>query len=313
MSSPILITGATGFAGSHLLDRLAGRAPLVAWYRPGRPAPAARSGIVWEPVDLRDRSGVAGAVARSRPSRIYHIAGAPRVDTAWSNILPHLETNVLGTHHLLEAVREAGEPSRVLVVSSGMVYRVNDEPVALDEDAPLVPASPYGLSKLAQEQLALRAATEDGVEIVLARPFNHAGPRQDSAFAVAGFARQIALIEAGRGEAVIHVGNLDAVRDLTDVRDVADAYERLMQAAPSGRPYNVCSGRGVRIGDVLDELIRQSRVPVRVAVDPDRLRPSDTPRFVGNPNRIRQELGWMPRHALVDTLRDTLEWWRERT
>jgi GDP-4-dehydro-6-deoxy-D-mannose reductase len=217
----------------------------------------------------------------------------------------------MGTHHLLAAVRRLGLPCRVLIVSSGMVYRPGAE--ALSEDTPLVPASPYGVSKLAQDQLALRAFAEDGIDVVVARPFNHVGPRQEPGFAVPSFARQIALIEAGRMSPELLVGNLDARRDLTDVRDVVAAYERLMDAGQSGRAYNISSDRAVRIGDVLEGLVALSRLPVRVAVDPTRFRPSDIPVLLGDSTQLRRELGWAPRVELGQTLRDTLDWWRARS
>jgi GDP-4-dehydro-6-deoxy-D-mannose reductase len=241
---------------------------------------------------------------------VCHLAGAPRVDTAWTDVVPHLRTNVLGTYHLLEGTRRLGLPCRVVIVSSGLIYRPDERP--LTEDAPLAPASPYGFSKLAQDQLALRAWGDHHVDVVVARPFNHIGPRQTPSFSVPSFARQIALIEAGRAEPTLHVGNLEAQRDLSDVRDVADAYERLLADGASGRAYNICSGHAVRIGEVLDRLIGLSSTPVRVVVDPDRLRPDDTPVVVGDPARIRRELGWTPRHTLAETLRDTLDWWREQ-
>lgn len=307
---PTLITGARGFAGGHLVDRLIGREPIVAWHRPIGASPARRDGVTWQAVDLLDKSTVRRTLADVRPSRVYHVAGAPRLDTSWSNVVPHLETNVLGTHHLLDAIRELGLNCRVLVVTSAMVYKIGDEPIA--EDAPLVPASPYGVSKLAQDELALRVCQDDGIDVVIARPFNHVGPRQDPHFSVPSFARQIALIESGRAEPAIRTGNLDARRDLTDVRDVVDAYERLMTTGTRGRAYNVCSGQAVRIGDVLDDLIRLSHATVRVERDPERLRPSDAPLVVGNPARLQAELGWRPRYDLATTLRDTLDWWRQQ-
>ena len=311
-SAVTLVTGAAGFAGSHLLDRLldrpGGSARIVAWHRPDGSSTARRPGPDWQPVDLLDRAGVARAVAAARPSRIYHLAGAARADTAWHNVVPHLEANVLGTHHLLEAVRSLGAPCRVLVVTSAAIYEPADG--LLGEDAPLVPSNPYGLSKLAQDALARRAFADDGLDVRIARPFNHAGPRQDPAFVVSSFARQIALIEAGRLPSELHVGNLDARRDVTDVRDVVDAYERIMIDAPAGRPYNICSGRAVRVGDLLDRLLTLSRSPVRVTQDPARLRPEDSPVLVGDSTRIRTELGWMPGISIDRLLGDTLEWWR---
>jgi GDP-4-dehydro-6-deoxy-D-mannose reductase len=309
MPHKTLVTGATGFAGSHLLGRLSGRASLTAWQRPGgRPRPATVD-VQWRAVDLLDRAAVTRAIAKSAPSRIYHLAGAPQVDTSWKSVVPHLEANVLGTHHLLEAVRAAGRPCRVVVVTSAQVYQSgSQEP--LTEDSPLLPSNPYGLSKLAQDDLALRVHAEDGLDIVVARPFNHAGPRQSHAFVIASFARQIALVEAGRAAPEIRVGNLDARRDVTDVRDVVEAYEHLMETGTGGRPYNIASGRAHRVGDLLDQLLRSAKTPVRVAIDEERMRPNDIPVIVGDATRARREVAWSPHIPIEQTLSDTLDWWR---
>lgn len=306
-----LITGATGFAGGHLLDRLADRAPLVAWYRPGGRPPDTSRHIDWQPVDLLNPGMVAHAIEEASPTQIFHLAGAPQVASSWVSAVPHLRTNVLGTHHLLEAVRRSGRPCRILVVSSAQIYQVSDDPV--DENAPLVPSSPYGLSKLAQDRLADRAWRDDGMDVVIARPFNHAGPRQAPEFAVASFARQIARIEAGLAPPELRVGNLDTRRDMTDVRDVVEAYDLLMAAAPAGRPFNICSGRAWKVRDLLDELLHAARVPVSVVVDEARLRPSDVPVVQGDASRLRSEMGWAPRIRVEQMLSDTLEWWRAET
>jgi GDP-4-dehydro-6-deoxy-D-mannose reductase len=307
---PTLITGATGFAGSHLLEHFAGRTAIVAWHRPGGAPAHTMPGVTWQAVDVVDRESVRRSIYDAQPSQIFHLAGAARVDTSWDNIVPHLEANVLGTSNLLDAVRTAGTDCRVLVVTSALVYGTANG--LIDEESPLCPSNPYGVSKLAQDLLARRSATADGMDVVIARPFNHIGPRQSPSFAVSSFARQIALVEAGRAAPEIHVGNLSAQRDLTDVRDVIDAYERLMRAGKAGRPYNVCSGQPVRMGDVLDLLLEHAHLPIRLIVDPARLRPNDIPVFAGNAGRIRSEVGWAPRHAIADTLLDTLNWWREQ-
>jgi GDP-4-dehydro-6-deoxy-D-mannose reductase len=304
----ILVTGATGFAGGHLLDRLADRAPLVAWHRPtGRP-PDPNRHIDWQPVDIADADDVARGIEESAPTQIFHVAGAPLVSSSFATVVPHLKTNVLGTHNILEAVRRSGRACRVLVVSSSQIYQLSDDP--LNEDAPLVPATPYGLSKLAQEQVASRAWLDDGLDVVIARPFNHAGPRQSADFVVSSFARQVARIEAGLVKPEVHVGNLDARRDMTDVRDIAEAYVMLMDAAPAGRPFNICSGRAWKVGDLLAELLHAARVPIKVTLDLDRLRPSDVPVIQGDAARIRAEIGWAPRIRVEQMLSDTLEWWR---
>jgi GDP-4-dehydro-6-deoxy-D-mannose reductase len=303
-----LITGATGFAGRHLIDRLDEDGPVAGCYRPGTQPPKTTRSVSWHSVDLTDRAGVAGVIEAVRPSRIFHLAGAPNVADSWSNGVAHLRINAHGTHHLLEAVRRVGQPCRILVVSSGQIYRPSDEPI--DEDAPVGPSNPYGFSKLAEDQLALRAAADDGLDVVVARPFNHIGPGQRPDYAVASFARQIARIERGLDAPEIRVGNLDARRDITDVRDVVGAYLRLMASAPSGRAYNICSGRAWRIRDLLDELLRLSPARIEVAVDPARFRPSDVPTVQGDASRIRSELGWVPLIPVEEAIRDTLAWWR---
>jgi GDP-4-dehydro-6-deoxy-D-mannose reductase len=240
---------------------------------------------------------------------VYHCAGAAHVGRSWEDTPATFAINVRGTHHLLSALTEHAVPARVLVPSSALVYRPSVEP--LTEDDELLPTSPYGLSKLAQEMLAARA-TADGLDVRIARPFNHTGPRQDPWFAASGFARRIADIEAGRCVPEISVGNLEARRDLVDVRDTVRAYRLIVECGATGRPYNVCSGRAVIIGDLLDMLLAASRRPIRVVVEPGRLRPRDVPVLLGDPSRIRGELGWTPLIPLEQTLEDLLEYWRRR-
>ena len=304
-----LVTGANGFAGSHLLDLLPATTPIVAWHHPETAAlPDSGPHIEWQGVDITDRESVRRAIHDVRPGRVYHLAGAPSVETSWRNAVPHLQVNALGTHHLLECVREAAPSCRLLVVSSAQVYQVSDR--AIDEDIPLVPTSPYGLTKLAQDQLALRAYADDGLDTIVARSFNHIGPRQTPNFAASSFARQIARIESGLVPPIIRVGNLEARRDITDVRDVAAAYIALMEKGRPGRAYNVCSGRAWRTSDVLEELRRRSAIEVAVETDPDRLRPSDVPVIQGDPSRIRAETGWTPSISVEQALADMLDWWR---
>ena len=303
-----VVTGAAGFVGGYLIERLAGRGPLVGWHRPGSPPPRTASSIAWTAVDITDRTAVFGAIEESRPSRVFHLAGAANVGESWRTSGQHLRANALGTHHLLSAVRVAARPCRVLVVSSALIYRPTDIP--LDEGAALGPASPYGFSKLAQDQLALRAAHEDHLDVVVARPFNQIGPRQSAAFALSNFARQLARIEARLDISALSVGNLDARRDIIDVRDVVTAYERLMANGVAGRAYNVCSGHAWRIRDLLDEMLRASTAHVRVAIDPTRLRPTDVPVVQGRARRIHEEMGWSPTIPVEQSVRDMLDWWR---
>ena len=302
----ILVTGATGFAGSHLLDRLPPDARVTAWARPGGRPPREQPHVQWQAVNLLDRAAVAHAIEQTQPRTIYHLAGAPHVGSSFDNPVEPLAINALGTHYLLGAVEAHARGARLVIVTSAMIYRGSKEPHT--EASPAVPSSPYGLSKLAQDRLAALAAA-GGLDVVIARPFNHTGARQDPSFSVPAFARQIARIEAGLDEPVLKVGNLDAERDLTDVRDVVDGYAAIAARGGAGTAYNVCSGRAWRIGDLLDMMLRQTPVPIRVEVDRSRLRAVELPRLVGDNSRLRA-LGWVPRIPVEDMLAGVLEHWR---
>jgi len=307
----ILVTGAGGFAGSHLLDLLAGEdVAIVAWHRPGGALRAAGPSVRWEAVDLLDRGAVREAIARTRPSAVYHCAAAAHVGKAWDSTESTFAVNVRGTYHLCDALRREDLRVQFLIPSSAMIYRPSAD--AMTEDDPLVPPNPYGLSKLAQELLALRSIP-DGIDVRVARAFNHIGPRQDPFFAAPGFARRIADIERGRWAPEISVGNLDAQRDLTDVRDTVRAYRLILERGVPGRPYNVCSGRAVTIRHLLDLLIARARCQVTVKIDPARYRPNDNPILLGDPSRLRDELGWTPEIPLERTVDDLLEYWRGKT
>ena len=309
MAGPILVTGAAGFAGSHLVEQLAARRDLVCW---SREAPSADlvSLAQWQQIDLLDREHVRRAVAALKPSSIYHLAGVPHVGGSWDATEPTLAGNVLSTHYLFDALRRAGVRARVLVTASATVYAPSNEPIA--EDGAIAPGSPYALSKLAQEMRTLRASVEDGLDVIVVRAFNHTGPRQVPAFAAPSFARQIALIEQGTQPPVIRAGNLAPRRDLSDVRDVVRAYVALMERGVSGAVYNVASGVGRSIGDVLDALVARARVKVTVETDPALLRPNDTAALVGDITRLRRDTGWQPLIPFEQTLDDLLEYWRDR-
>jgi GDP-4-dehydro-6-deoxy-D-mannose reductase len=302
----VLVTGAGGFAGSHLIEQLAGSTDLVGWSRsePGREvAHLAR----WQRVDILDRKQVDAAIRDLSPDWIFHCAGLPNVAESWSDTAAPLAVNVLGTHRLLDAVARLGRPCRVLITGSAQVYASSVEPI--DEDHALAPASPYALSKLAQEQLALRSA-DRGVDVIVTRSFNHTGPRQKPAFLASGVARQIARIERGGLEPVITVGNLEPRRDILDVRDAVRAYVAIMTKAAAGTVYNVASGVGRPVRTVVEALISRARVPIRIEQDPSRFRASDVPILVGNPGRLTAATGWRPEIPFDQMLDDLLSYWR---
>ena len=308
MAARILVTGASGFAGSHLVERLAGH-DIVAWSRSAPPA-ALEARARWQRVDLMDRGAVSLAIRDVRPSFVYHCAGSPHVATSWRDTAEPLASNVLGTHHLLDALRTTGLPCRVLVPGSATVYASSHAPI--DEQHPVSPVSPYALSKFAQERLGLRATVEDGIEVVVTRSFNHTGPRQTPAFVAPSMARQVALIERG-AEPVIKVGNLEARRDFTDVRDIVDAYALLMRRGDSGSIYNVASGVAPSMRELLDAFLARSTVRIRIDLDPARMRPHDIPVLVGDASKLRSTTGWEPKISFDQMIDDLLDYWRAQT
>ena len=291
MSPVTLITGASGFAGGYLIEHLQGVQEVVAWTR-GEPPPHLANRAQWMRVDVRRRDDVRDALRQMQPRYVYHCAGFTHAGRSWTSPVEPLEVNVLATHHLLDGLRRIGSPCRVLVPGSAAVYAPSPDP--LTESSPLAPDSPYALSKLAQEMLALRAGEEDGLEVIVTRSFNHTGPRQAPDYVTPSIARQIALIERGRQAPVVRVGNLDACRDLTDVRDVVRAYVALMADGAPGEVYNVASGVGHSIREVLESLTAAASVAVRIEVEPERIRPIDNPTLVGDASRLRQRTGWAP-------------------
>jgi GDP-4-dehydro-6-deoxy-D-mannose reductase len=291
LPGPVLITGATGFAGSHLVELLAGTGRVAGW---GRSVPRPEN--------------VQREIASLRPATIFHLAGSPQVAESWRDSTTPLAGNVLATAHLFDAIRHAGLRCRVLVAGSATVYAPSESP--LKESDPLTPTNPYALSKLAQEQMALRAASEDGLEVVMVRAFNHTGPRQAPTFVAPSMARQIALIESGRLEPVMRVGNLQSLRDFLDVRDIVRAYTSLMERGKAGEIYNVGSGTGRSIQSLLDALRSRSRVQVDVETDPARFRPIENMAVIANTDRLREQTGWQPEISFDSMLDHLLSYWR---
>jgi GDP-4-dehydro-6-deoxy-D-mannose reductase len=308
--SRVLVTGAAGFVGSHLLELLEGEpADLVAWLRPNTEPLVTGSRVRWHAVELHDREAVAAAIAALAPSEIYHLAGVPHVADSWAHVHETFAGNVLATHHLFDGLRRAALTPRVLITSTAFVYAPIER--AITEDDVVRPNSPYGTSKVAQEMVAMRAWEDDRIPALIARAFNHVGPRQAPSFVASSIAKQIAEIEAGKGPAALSMGNLDSGRDIMDVRDTVRAYRAMMMSAKPGVPYNVCSGAAVPIRTLVELMRSKARVPIAIEQDPSRFRPNDTPLVLGDHSRLTRDTGWSPHIPLEQTVEDLLHYWRQ--
>jgi GDP-4-dehydro-6-deoxy-D-mannose reductase len=311
----LLVTGIAGFVGGHLVDHLRANQPQVTLLGlDSRPGPRVRElKVETIAADMEDAAAVRDALGTAQPDAIVHLAAQSSPQRSWDDPAGTLRTNVLGLLNMLEGARAHGLRPRMLAVGSAEEYGlVRPDELPLREDAPLRPLTPYAVSKVAQGYLGLQYALSAAMPVVRTRTFHHTGPRRGETFAESSFARQLAEIEAGRRPPVIEVGNLDAVRDFTDVRDVVRAYWALLERGRAGEVYNVCSGTGIRLRDLLQQLIEVSGLRVEVRVDPARLRPSDVPELVGDPARIHAEVGWAPQLPLRRTLADLMQYWRER-
>jgi GDP-4-dehydro-6-deoxy-D-mannose reductase len=307
----VLVTGAAGFAGRHLLRYLAERGAerLVGTQLPGQAPPrtvADDPPVEWSEMDVTSTESIRQVLADGPFDEVYHLAGQSSVGESFGDPLRTWEINATGTLRLLLELERAhsGEGPRVLVVSSAEVYGAvpaASQPVR-ETHAP-APMTPYGASKLGAEAVALEAAAGEGVRVVVARSFNHAGPGQDARFIFPSLALQLARIARGEGVPVLQVGNLEARRDFLDVRDVAAAYVTLLREGHSGQVYNVCSGQSHSLRELVERLVEISGTGARIEVDADRFRPVDIPELRGDPARLLA-LGWRREVPLERTLAD---------
>lgn len=301
MHGKLLVTGAGGFVGTHV-------------------AQAVEDGVFGSMVveclprgvDVRDATAMREAVADIRPDAVIHLAAQSFVPLSFEEPRETFDINLFGTLNLLDALKRAGFRGKMVYASSGDVYgRVPDECLPVDEGVPAAPRSPYAASKIAAEQLCLQWHRTDGLDVIIARPFNHIGPGQSPRFAIPSIASQVAAIAAGRKLPVLEVGDIETTRDFTDVRDVVAAYAAMLRHGAAGRTYVVASGRERRIRDLLEIMCGLAGIAPRIQQDPLRLRPAEQRRMVADASLLRHDTGWFPGISLEQTLSDILQEARE--
>lgn len=314
----VLITGITGFVGSHLAEYLLSKNDVevygtIRWRSRRENINPIQKHINLIECDLNDGNSVRKMMDSVRPDYIFHLAAQSFVLTSWHAPADTLLTNVLGQLNIFESAKEIGINPRIQIAGSseeyGMVYA--DE-VPIKEENPLRPLSPYAVSKVTQDLLAYQYYMSYKLNVVRTRAFNHSGPRRGDVFVESNFAKQIADIENGHQEPVIKVGNLEAKRDYTDVRDVVRAYWLALEKGKPGEVYNICTGKSYAIKDVLSILLSMSSIKIKIQEDPARLRPSDVPILEGDSYKFRASTGWKPEIPFEQTLKDLLEYWRVR-
>ena len=310
----VLITGATGFVGTHLRRHLLSSTDwdIVGTAfpdPPDDPTPTLREELVL--LDLRDAEATQAALAESSPDYVVHLAAQAHVPTAYKDPWATLQNNILGQLNLFESCLALNIKPRIIVIGSGEEYgRAAEADLPLLENHPLRPENPYSVSKVTQDVMGYQYFISYGLPVIRVRPFNHVGPGQSPRFVLPAFASQVAEIEAGRREPLLRVGNLAPQRDFTDVRDVVRAYRLLLLHGNAGEVYNVASGRPYAIQSIVDELRARSRIEIKIEVDPERYRPADIPVIYGSADKLTRDTGWTAEIPMSQTIDDVLAEWR---
>lgn len=310
----ILITGATGFVGSHLVEYCLTKRSVRLYGTFLHGAPPKKKGIVFLKCDLSKKNQLRSVLAKTKPNVIFHLAGQSRVSLSWASPEKTVLHNIASDLNLFEAAKELGLDAVIVTAGSSEEYGLTfASELPIKETNPLRPMSPYAVSKIAQEKLAFQYHKTYGMKTVLVRCFNTEGPGRPEEFVTSAFAKQIALIEKKKQKPVMKVGNLEARRDFTDVRDVARAYWLAAHECKFGEPYNVCSGKARPVAAVLETLIRLSTVKnIKVVKDVKKMRPSDIPVTVGDNKKFKNQTGWKPQISFETTMEDLLNYWRAR-
>jgi GDP-4-dehydro-6-deoxy-D-mannose reductase len=313
----VLITGITGFAGSHLSELLLKKGYQI--FGTARPRSKTENidhlsqKIKLFDADILDSHSVYEVIHTVKPNFIFHLAAQSFVPTSWASPANTLETNLIGSVHLFEAVRKVGIKPRIQIACSSEEYGlIKPSEIPVKETNPLRPLSPYAVSKVAMDMLGYQYFQSYQMKIIRTRAFNHTGPRRGESFVCSNFAKQIAQIEKGKKKPALMVGNLEAKRDFTDVRDIVRGYLLAVQKGEPGQVYNLCSGKAITIKEVLNLLLGMAKIKIEVKKDPARMRPSDVPILEGDYSQFKKRTGWQPRIPFEKTLRDLLDYWRER-
>lgn len=310
----VLITGASGFVGHHLVQRLQQNARIIGFTNTN-PGPSSGD-VVYEKGDITDSQRLTEVVAKYKPDQIVHLAA--KTHDWFDDPQNTFQINTVGTVNLYEAVLtvKGSHPDydpKILYVGTSEAYGRTINPASIHEDAPLRPANHYAASKAAADVISYSYSQSHKLRIVIARPFTHTGPGQSAHSFASSMAAQISKLEQAGG-GTLHVGHLGAVRDYLDVRDVVEAYELLLQCdVIRGEVFNICSAKPVVVNGILDELLAMSNVEISAELDPARVRPSDTPMFVGNNDKLRRVTGWKPQYDRSRTLADLLQYWRAQS
>lgn len=314
----VLITGITGFVGSHLADYILANHPevkvygLVRWRSQMENILHVRDKIEFHEGDLKDIVSLNKCMAEIKPDRIFHLAAQSYVPFSWRCPTETFSINAIGQINLFEALLSLKLSPKIHVAGTSEEYGlVHADEIPIKETNPLRPLSPYGVSKVSQDLLAWQYYKSYGLRTVRSRAFNHTGPRRGEVFICSNFAKQIAEIEKGKKEPVIYVGNLDAKRDFTDVRDIVHAYWLCLEKGKEGDVYNIGTGKAYSMKEILDLLISMSKVNVDFEIDRARLRPSDVPILFSDCTKFNKLTGWAPRIPFSQSLQDLLEYWRE--